>query len=243
MRISIIGLGKLGTPMAAVMAHKGHTVVGVDINPQYVKAIQEGRSPVNEPQLAEMIEANRERLTATESYEEAILATDLTFIIVPTPSDADGRFSMKYVLQAAEKIGQALRKKAAWHLVVLSSTVMPGSSGGELLPALDRHSGKLCARGFRPLLQPGVHRAGQRGAGHVEAGHDSDRRIGCAVGRNSGGVVRRGLRKQSEYPADELRQRGADQAFGEHVRHHENHLTPTCWRRFARRCPGRIRMW
>ena len=111
MKISIIGLGKLGAPMSAVMAHKGHTVVGVDINPRLREGDSGRPAPVNEPQLAEMIAANRERLTATESYEEAILATDVTFIIVPTPSGADGRFSMKYVLQAAERIGAALRKK------------------------------------------------------------------------------------------------------------------------------------
>src|SRR3974390_161631 len=105
MKLSIIGVGKLGAPMAAVMAHKGNTVVGVDINPLYVKAIQEGLPPVNEPCLAEMIAANRERLTATESYEEAVLATDVTFIIVPTPSGSDGRFSLEFVLKAAEKIG------------------------------------------------------------------------------------------------------------------------------------------
>jgi UDPglucose 6-dehydrogenase len=154
MRLSIIGLGKLGSPMAAVMAHKGHSVVGVDINPQFVKAIREGRPPVSEPQLADLIEANRERLTATQSYEEAILATDLTFIIVPTPSAADGRFSMKYVLEAAEGIGEALRKKQAWHLVVLSSTVMPGSTGGELLPALCKHSGKRCPEDFGLCYNP-----------------------------------------------------------------------------------------
>jgi UDPglucose 6-dehydrogenase len=85
--------------------------LGVDINPLYVKAIQEGRPPVNEPHLAEMIQTNRERLTATESYDAAILAIDLTFIIVPTPSGSDGRFSMEFVLQAAEKIGAALRRK------------------------------------------------------------------------------------------------------------------------------------
>ncbi len=141
MKVSIIGLGKLGAPMAAVMAHKGNFVVGVDINPEFVKAIREGRPPVNEPQLAEMITANHERLTATESYEDAILATDLTFIIVPTPSGPDGRFSMEFVLKAAEKIGAALRKKGAWHLVVLSSTVMPGSVDLHLLPALEKHSG------------------------------------------------------------------------------------------------------
>ena len=113
MKLSIIGLGKLGAPMAAVMAHEGNIVVGVDVNPRFVAAIQQGRAPVNEPGLTEMIQANRERLTATDSYEGAILATDVTFIIVPTPSDSDGTFSMRYVLSAAEKIGAALRKKKA----------------------------------------------------------------------------------------------------------------------------------
>ncbi|MEO8592999.1 MAG: nucleotide sugar dehydrogenase [Candidatus Solibacter sp.] len=154
MKLSIIGLGKLGSPMSAVMAHKGHTVVGVDINPDSVKAIQEGRPPVNEPQLAELITANRERLTATENYEEAILATDVTFIIVPTPSGPDGRFSMKFAIKAAEKIGAALRKKNAWHLVVLSSTVMPGCTGGEMLPALIQHSGKRCPEEFGLCYNP-----------------------------------------------------------------------------------------
>jgi UDPglucose 6-dehydrogenase len=154
MKLSIIGLGKLGAPMAAVMAHKGHTVVGVDINPLFVTAIREGRPPVNEPRLAEMIEANRERLTATHDYEEAVLATDVTFIMVPTPSGSDGKFSLEYVLKAAEKIGAALRKKPAWHLVVLSSTVMPGSTKGSFLPALERFSGKKCGDGFGLCYNP-----------------------------------------------------------------------------------------
>src|ERR1051326_4029073 len=154
MRISIVGLGKLGSPMAAVMAHKGHTIVGVDVNAEFVRAIQEGRPPVKEPQLAEMITANRERLSATVDYEEAVLKTDVTFIIVPTPSEPDtGRFSLAYVLKAAESIGAALRKKG-WHLVVLSSTVMPGSTGGSLLPALERHSGKKCGDGFGLCYNP-----------------------------------------------------------------------------------------
>ncbi|HMD71598.1 MAG TPA: nucleotide sugar dehydrogenase [Bryobacteraceae bacterium] len=154
MKLSIIGLGKLGAPMAAVMAHKGHTVVGVDLNPATVAAVNEGRAPVNEPGLGEMIHLNHERLSATLDYEEAILATDVTFIIVPTPSDPDGRFSLRYALSAAEKIGAALRKKNAWHLVVLSSTVMPGSTGGVMLPALERHSGKTCGRDFGLCYNP-----------------------------------------------------------------------------------------
>src|SRR5580698_6393746 len=125
MKLSIIGLGKLGAPMAAVMAHKGNTVVGLDVNPAAVAAIQQGRAPVNETGLAEMIQANRARLSATMDYDEAIAATDVTFIIVPTPSEPDGTFSLRYVLSAAQRIGAALRKKQGWHLVVLSSTVMP----------------------------------------------------------------------------------------------------------------------
>ena len=154
MRISIIGLGKLGAPMAAVMAHKGHMVVGVDVNPDYVAAIQQGHAPLRETGLEEMIQANRERLSATTDYEQAVLETDATFIIVPTPSDPDGRFSLRNVMIAAEKIGAALRKKQGWHLVVLSSTVMPGSTGGKLLPALEAHSGKKCGEGFGLCYNP-----------------------------------------------------------------------------------------
>jgi UDPglucose 6-dehydrogenase len=101
-----------------------------------------------------MIQANRERLSATTDYEQAVLGTDATFIIVPTPSDPDGTFSLRNVMIAAEKIGAALRKKQGWHLVVLSSTVMPGSTGGKLLPALEAHSGKKCGAGFGLCYNP-----------------------------------------------------------------------------------------
>src|SRR5260370_22656896 len=101
-----------------------------------------------------MMDGNRERISATGSYAEGILATDMTLIIVPTPSGPDGRFSMRYVLSAAEQIGAALRKKKQWHLVVLSSTVMPGSTGGVLLPALEKSSGMKCGRDFGVCYSP-----------------------------------------------------------------------------------------
>jgi UDPglucose 6-dehydrogenase len=154
MNLSIIGLGKLGSPMAAVMAHKGHNVIGVDLNPTFVQALLEGRPPVNETGLEEMIRAIHKRLTATLDYTEAILGSDVTFIIVPTPSGPDGKFSTKYVLAAAEKIGEALKKKKGWHLVSLCSTVMPGSTGGELLPALEAYSGKKCGVDFGLCYNP-----------------------------------------------------------------------------------------
>ena len=154
MNLSIIGLGKLGSPLAAVMAHKGHNVIGVDLNPAYVEAIRKGRAPVNETGLDEMIRANRKRLTATQDYAEAILNSDITFIIVPTPSGPDGTFALNHVVAAAEKIGEALRRKKSWHLVSLCSTVMPGATGGTLLPALEAHSGKKCGEDFGVCYNP-----------------------------------------------------------------------------------------
>jgi UDPglucose 6-dehydrogenase len=140
--------------MAAVMAHKGHSVIGVDLNPAYVAALRQGQAPVNETGLAEMIHANRERLAATQSFESAILDSEITFIIVPTPSGPDGTFSVKYVLDAAADIGAALRRKNQWHLVCLCSTVMPGSTGGQLLPALEAHSGGKCGVDFGLCYNP-----------------------------------------------------------------------------------------
>src|SRR5258708_3567179 len=154
MNISVRGLGKLGSPMQAVMAHKGHPVVGVDMNPRTVAAINSGQAPVKEPRLQEMITANRERISATHSYEEALLATDVTMIMVPAPSGPDGRCAMSYVMSAAEEIGPVLRNKSKWHLVVLSSTVMRGSTGGILLPALEKLTGKKCGPGFGLCYNP-----------------------------------------------------------------------------------------
>src|SRR5262249_21166045 len=143
-KVSVIGLGKLGAPMAAVLASKGHTVIGLEKNPNFVAALNMGQPPVAEPGLAELIAENRARLSATTDYRKAIAKTDVTFIIVPTPSEPDGCFSLRYVLPAVESIGEALRHKNTFHLVVLSSTVMPGSTSGHVLPALERASGLRC---------------------------------------------------------------------------------------------------
>jgi UDPglucose 6-dehydrogenase len=154
MKLSIIGLGKLGAPMAAVMAEKGHSVVGVDVSPGFVNAINQGKAPVSEPGLEDLVRKNRPRLSATLDYEQAVAASDVTFIIVPTPSEQDGTFSLRHVLPAAESIGRALRRKKSYHLVVLSSTVMPGTTGGELLPALESASGKQCGVDFGLCYNP-----------------------------------------------------------------------------------------
>jgi len=142
MRISVIGLGKLGSPLAAVFASKGFQVVGNDINPVFVDAINAGRAPVDEPELAELIHVSGGRLTATLNTTEAVRQTDISFIIVPTPSDGEGHFSNEYALRAMASVGDGIRHKQGYHLAVMTSTVMPGSTGGELRATLERHSGR-----------------------------------------------------------------------------------------------------
>jgi UDPglucose 6-dehydrogenase len=142
MRLSVIGLGKLGAPLAAVLASRGHHVIGVDLNPEYVRLLASGKAPVEEPQLQHLIDKNRARLKATTSYEDAVLGSDLTFVIVPTPSAKSGVFTNKYVVAAVQEVGKALRKKTGYHVVNITSTVMPGSTEGEIREALEKHSGR-----------------------------------------------------------------------------------------------------
>ena len=146
LRLSVIGLGKLGSPMAAVFAAKGFDVVGVDLNRSYVDALNAGRAPVDEPQLQQYIDAGRTRLRATDSFDEAVGAADVTVIIVPTPSGPDHFFTYGYVVDAVERIGRALADSDRDHLVVITSTVMPGSTAGVIRQALERSSGRTVGR-------------------------------------------------------------------------------------------------
>lgn len=154
MRIAVIGLGKLGSVLAAVLAEAGYTVIGVDIDPRPVNAVRQGRAPVREPGLEELIARNRQRLSATMDCEQAAAEADITFIVAPTPSEPDGAFSMRHVLAAAEPLGRALARAQGFRVVVLSSTVLPGSTGGLLQPALESASGKRCGEDFGLCYNP-----------------------------------------------------------------------------------------
>jgi len=153
-RLSVLGLGKLGAVMAAIFADKGFSVSGVDPDPDVTGAINDGRAPVEEPELADYIARNRERLKATADTVAAVRETEATFIMVPTPSGADGTFRSDYVLSCCESIGRALRDKPGYHLAVVSSTVMPGQTGNEILPLLERVSGKKCGPDFGLCYNP-----------------------------------------------------------------------------------------
>src|SRR5512145_1856190 len=91
-RICVIGLGKLGAPLAAILADRGHHVIGVDARPAVVALLNDGRTPVQEPGLAELIERNRARLRASTDAAEAAAASEASFIVVPTPSTPSGGF-------------------------------------------------------------------------------------------------------------------------------------------------------
>ena len=120
----------------------GFTVIGHDVSKVLVDALNAGKMPIVEPQLNELIAANRERLSATMDANEAIQKSDATFVIVPTPSDSTGFFSNRFVLQAMETLGKALRNKKGYHMINITSTVMPGSTGGEIKAALEAASGR-----------------------------------------------------------------------------------------------------
>ena len=140
-RFSVVGLGKLGASMAAAIASRGHEVIGVDVNHRAVEALNAGRAPVQETGLQALIDDNRARLTATTSHAEAIHRSELTFVVVPTPSDERGAFSLQYAMYAFREIGRALNTKKDRHTVVLTSTVLPGSTRHGLVPVLEQQSG------------------------------------------------------------------------------------------------------
>ena len=142
MKVCVVGLGKLGAPLAAVLAAKGHEVVGIDVDAAAVTAIAEGRAPVAEPGFADMLALARPRLGATTDWDQAVAGADASFVIVPTPSEEGGGFSNRLLLDAVSHIGAALRGAGRYHVVNITSTVMPGSCDGPIRAALEAASGR-----------------------------------------------------------------------------------------------------
>ena len=153
-KVAVIGLGKLGSPMAASISARGVAVVGADLDSTKVEKINRGEAPVNETDLAEYIRRGRQRLSATTDLEQAAAEAEIVFIIVPTPSEPQGGFSIRHVLSACEAIGCGLKKKKDFSVVVITSTVMPGSTGGPIRECLEKHSGKKAGKDFGLCYSP-----------------------------------------------------------------------------------------
>ena len=162
MNVSVFGLGYVGSVSAASFAGDGHTVVGVDVNPDKVASLNEGRSPIVEKGLDELIRTSQAngRLRATTSTADAIASTELSLICVGTPSRRNGSLDLTYLERVCEQIGEALRAKDTYHVVVVRSTVLPGTTHGVVIPALERTSGKRYGTGFGVTVNPEFLREG-----------------------------------------------------------------------------------
>jgi GDP-mannose 6-dehydrogenase len=162
MKVSVFGLGYVGSVSAASFAADGHEVVGVDVNPDKVAGLNEGRSPIVEKGLDELIRENvtNGRLRATTSTAEAVKDTDLSLICVGTPSRKNGSLDLTYLERVADQMGQALRAKDGYHIVCVRSTVLPGTTHDVVIPALERASGKNYGTGFGVTVNPEFLREG-----------------------------------------------------------------------------------
>ena len=162
MNVSVFGLGYVGSVSAATFADDGHTVIGVDVNPAKVAMVNAGQSPIVEPGLGELIESAvaAGRLRATTSTAEAIAASDISLISVATPSRRNGSLDLTYLTRVCEQLGAALKDKPAYHVVVVRSTVLPGTTHETVIPTLERTSGKKYGEGFGVAVNPEFLREG-----------------------------------------------------------------------------------
>ncbi|KKU85883.1 MAG: hypothetical protein A2667_00780 [Candidatus Wildermuthbacteria bacterium RIFCSPHIGHO2_01_FULL_47_27] len=154
-KLSFIGLGKLGSPAATVFASRGFPVVALDINEKYVRAVNDGIAPVVEPKLQEYLNKARGNIRATQNYGELIAESDITFLIIPTPSLPDGHFSDAYLKDALKDLAAELRQsRKPFHIFVIVSTVSPGTVEKSLIPWIERHSARKFNEGFGVAYNP-----------------------------------------------------------------------------------------
>ena len=162
MRISIFGLGYVGTVSAGCLASEGHEVIGVDPVQTKVDLISSGRSPIIEAEINELIAlcVQQGRLRATTDHIEAIRNSELSFVCVGTPSQTNGNLDLKYIRRICEQIGQALQGSAARHTVVIRSTILPGTMHKIVIPILEEASGKKAGTDFGVCHNPEFLREG-----------------------------------------------------------------------------------
>ena len=160
--VSVFGLGYVGSVLAACLADNGHRVVGVDSNPVKTSSLAEGRSPVVEPGLDDLIKraAAKGSIQTTTDASQAVRASDISMICVGTPTNYEGSVDLGFVTKVSEEIGTALREKPGRHVVVVRSTVLPGTTEAVVVPALERTSGKQAGKDFGICFNPEFLREG-----------------------------------------------------------------------------------
>src|SRR3989475_1226809 len=162
MKVSVFGLGYVGSVSAASLAADGHNVVGVDVNADKVATVNAGRSPIVEPGLEELLHRGVADglLSATTNTADAIASTEVSLLCVGTPSRRNGSLDLTYLTRVSEQVGAALRDKSSYHVVVVRSTVLPGTTHDVIIPALERESGKKYGDGFGVSVNPEFLREG-----------------------------------------------------------------------------------
>jgi GDP-mannose 6-dehydrogenase len=162
MRVSVFGLGYVGSVSAASFAADGHQVVGVDVNADKVAAINAGRSPIVEPGLEDVLGRTvaQGRLRATTDTADAVKSTDVSLLCVGTPSRRNGSLELHYLERVSQEIGALIADKPEYHVVVVRSTVLPGTTHSLVIPALETASGKKYGEGFGVSVNPEFLREG-----------------------------------------------------------------------------------
>src|SRR5712691_11767038 len=153
--VSIVGMGYVGLCTAATCASRGIRTIGIDIDEARVDQIRRGKAPLHEPQLDAMLKRSiRNKLLAASSDTSSTADTDTTFLTVGTPSQNDGSIDLSYIKNATEDLGNVLREKRGYHLVVVKSTVVPGTTNGTVKRFLEHTSGKSVGSGLGLCANP-----------------------------------------------------------------------------------------
>ncbi|MCL6476060.1 MAG: UDP-glucose/GDP-mannose dehydrogenase family protein [Firmicutes bacterium] len=162
MRIAVFGLGYVGAVTASCFAAEGHRVIGVDTDAYKVQCIMEGRSPIVERDLEQYIRRTREagRLVATTCADEAVAQSDIALVCVGTPSRRNGSLNLEFVERVCRQIGAALAGREEPYIVVVRSTVLPGTCEGLVIPTLEKTSGRRHGEGFHVCMNPEFLREG-----------------------------------------------------------------------------------
>jgi len=162
MRISVFGLGYVGCVTSTCLAANGYQVIGVDVNPHKVRLVESGQSPISEPGLDELLGKVVEsgRLRATLDTDMAVQETDVSLICVGTPSNHNGCVNLQFIDRVCSDIGKSLGGKQSYHVVVVRSTVLPGTVLNRLIPILEQHSGRLAGSDYGVCMNPEFLREG-----------------------------------------------------------------------------------
>lgn len=162
MKISVFGLGYVGCVTAACLARDGHDVLGIDVNEVKLELLRSGKSPIKEPGLDELINqvVCEKRLQMTGDAKKAVLESEISLICVGTPSNDNGSLKLNYVINVCREIGEALKSKQDFHVVVIRSTVLPGAVESDLIPELERSSGLKAGVDFGVTTNPEFLREG-----------------------------------------------------------------------------------